>query len=100
MNKLSVGLLLAASLFLVNVTPAAAHQEVNRVSVYDDRFHAERRHHDAMPRWLKRDRQFRHWYRHTPLKRFRRLGWWQLYEIYRWERAYFAQPRRRYRHYD
>ena len=99
MNKLSVGLLLAASLFLVNVTPAAAHQEVNRVNMYADRYYSDRRHHNEMPRWLKRDRQFRHWYRHTPLKRIRRLGWSQLYEIYRWERAYFAQPRRRYRNY-
>lgn len=100
MNKLSVGLLLAASLFLIDVTPAAAHQEINRVSVYGERHHAEHRYQRAMPRWLKRDRQFRRWYRHTPLKRFHRLNWRQLYEIYSWERAYFSQPRRRYRHDD
>lgn len=100
MNRLIVGLLLAASVFFIDVSPAAAHQEVNRVSTYGERYHAERRHADTMPRWLKRDRRFRHWYRRTPLRRFHRLGWRQLYEIYRWERNYFAQPRRRYRHYD
>ena len=38
-----------------------------------------------MPRWLKRDKGFRHWYRHSPLKRDRRLAWHQLFDIYRFE---------------
>ena len=34
MNKLSVGLLLAASLFLIDVTPAAAHQGADGMRTY------------------------------------------------------------------
>jgi hypothetical protein len=71
------------------------------------------RHHD-MPQWLKRNSDFRHWYRQSPLKRYRQIGWNQLFEIYRWERRYFGaryydryddgrrwnNHRRRYRHDD
>jgi hypothetical protein len=41
-----------------------------------------------MPRWLKHNRAFRHWYRHTPLKRDRRLAWNELFDIYRFERRF------------
>ena len=98
MNKLSVALLLAAGLFLIDVSPAAAHQRVDGYNVYTHARHAEvlRRH--EMPRWLKRNRHFRHWYRHSPLKRYRQIGWNQLFEVYRWERRYFAS--RHYVDYD
>lgn len=114
MNKLSVGLLLAAGLFFIDVTPAAAHQVADDVRVYGDRYHAEfgRRH--EMPRWLRRNPDFRHWYRRTPLAGYRRITWNQLFEIYRWERRYFERlyfidydddhrrdrDRRRNRHHD
>jgi len=115
MNKLSVGLLLAASLFLIDVSPAAAHTGADRARVQSHSYRVEvpRRH--EMPRWLKRDKRFRDWYRHSPLKRYRQIGWNQLFEIYRWERRYFGTryyityeddkhrrngDRRRYRHDD
>ena len=89
MNKLSVGLLLAAGLFFIDVTPAAAHPVADNVRVHGNGHHAEfRRRHD-MPRWLRRNRDFRHWYRRSPLSDYRRISWRQLYEIYTWERHYF-----------
>ena len=89
MNKFSVALLLATGLFLIDVSPAAAHSGVDgiRVDRYDYQFHSVRRHN--MPRWLWRDKGFRHWYQRSPIKRFRRISWNQLFEIYRWERRYF-----------
>ncbi len=89
MNKLSVGLLLAAGLFFIDVTPAAAHQAADHARVYDSGHHAEFRRRHEMPRWLRRDRGFRHWYRRTPLSDYRQISWRQLYEIYTWERHYF-----------
>lgn len=90
MNKLSVGLLLAASLFFIDVAPAAAHANIDgvRVDSYGYQTKALRRH--ELPRWLRRNTGFRHWYRRTPLKRYRQIGWHQLFEIYRWERRYFG----------
>ena len=91
MNKLITGVLLASSLFLIDVSPAAAHEGAERVRVHSNQGHYDSRRHDAMPKWLKRNRQFRHWYRHSPLRRYRNLGWSQLYDIYRWERRYFSR---------
>jgi hypothetical protein len=54
---------------------------------YPTRQHHVRMHRDKhMPRWLRHDRGFRHWYRHSSVRRDRHLAWWQLFEIYRWER--------------
>ena len=114
MNKLSVGLLLAASLFLIDVSPAAAHSGVDRMRVHSYGHQVRTIRHHEMPRWLRRNDGFRHWYRHSPLKRYRQIGWSQLFEIYRWERRYFRgryytrydddrrwnERRRRYRHDD
>lgn len=69
---------------------AAAPQAVAHERAYDHyptRQHHVRMHRDRhMPRWLRHDRGFRHWYRHSSLRHDRHLAWWQLFEIYRWER--------------
>ena len=90
MNKLSVGLLLAASLFFLDVSPAAAHQGADRTRIYSHGYQIEARRRHAMPVWLKRNKRFRHWYRHSPLRHYRQIRWNQLFEIYRWERRYFG----------
>ena len=55
-----------------------------RVNVYRDNY---------MPRWLREKRGFRGWYRHSSLRRNHQLQWWQLYEIYRWEKRYDVRRR-------
>ena len=90
MNKFSIALLLAASLFLIDVSPAAAHAGIDGVRTHSYGHQLRTLRHHEMPRWLRRDHDFRHWYRHTPLKRYRQIGWRQLFEIYRWERRYFG----------
>lgn len=99
MNRLALSLLLTAGLFGLDVTPASAHTSVDRVHVYGDSHRYESRRHDHMPKWLKRDKHFRGWYRHTPLRHYRQLSWNQLYEIYHWERNYFLSRRNHDRHY-
>jgi hypothetical protein len=96
MNKFGLGLLLAAGLFSLDVSPASAHQQYDRVHVYSDGYRHATMRHNSMPRWLRHDRQFRRWYEHTPLRRYRRIGWNELYDIYRWERRYFS-PRNYYK---
>ena len=92
MNKLMTTAVIAGGLLLMNSPEAAAHKEV-RNTYQPPAHHHTYRHIDVrrpkhMPRWLKRDRAFRYWYRHTPLKRDRRLAWHQLFDIYRFERRY------------
>ena len=76
-----VGLSLAAA-------PAAqAHERA--YDHYPTRQHHVRMHRDRhMPRWLRHDRGFRHWYRRSSLRHDHHLAWWQLFEVYRWERSY------------
>ena len=88
MNKLMIAAAIAGGLLLMNSPEAAAHQEVRSVYKSHAYTHLEVRRHDRMPRWLKRNKAFRHWYAHTSLKRDRRLAWYQLYEIYSWERRW------------
>jgi len=98
MNKLTAGLLLAASLFLIDVTPAEAHQGADRMWAYSHGYQIQTRRHYEMPVWLKRNKRFRHWYRHSPLRHHRQIRWNALFEIYRWERSYFSS--RHYVAYD
>lgn len=93
-----VGLLLGAS------QPAFAHDRAYnhydsprhfRVSVIRD---------DVMPRWLRKEKGFRGWYRYSTLRHNHQLQWWQLYEIYRWEKQFASRRHHtayyRYHNYD
>jgi len=59
-----------------------------------------------MPHWLRHDRGFRSWYHRTSLRHNHYLAWWQLFEIYGWERRYDYRGHHpvhygsRHRHYD
>jgi hypothetical protein len=90
MNKLMTAAVIAGGLMLVNSPEAAAHKEVRNVYQPPAHYHThiDMRRSNHMPRWLKRNKSFRHWYRHTPLKRDRRLAWHQLFDIYRFERRF------------
>ena len=98
MNKLSATLLLAAGLFLTDVSPATAHPGADGARAHDRGHYVEIRRRHEMPRWLRRNTDFRHWYRRSPLSRYRQISWNQLYDIYRWERRYFE--RRYFRAYN
>ena len=53
MNKLSIGLLLAASLFFIEVSPATAHPGIDGTRVQDRGHHVEFLRRSEMPRWLR-----------------------------------------------
>jgi hypothetical protein len=76
------------SLCLATVQTSVAHDRAyeRRESAphYRATIHRDRH----MPRWLVHDRGFRYWYRRTSLRHNHYLEWWQLYEIFRWERRY------------
>ena len=88
MNKVIATLLLTAGLLLLDAPEAAAHPEVRNLHPAPAHYRVAHRRAHPMPRWLKRDKSFRHWYAHTHLRRDRHLGWHQLFDIYRWERIY------------
>lgn len=98
MKKLTISLLLAAGLIFIDASPASAHSGVDRPHVRSYGHQVQVLRHHQMPDWLRRDHRFRHWYRHTPLRHYRQIGWNQLFEIYRWERRYYDN--RHYMAYD
>lgn len=85
----SIGMLTAiCSLCLGAAQPAAAHERAYDRRAAPPHYHASVNRDHHMPRWLRHDRGFRHWYRRTSLRHNDYLAWWQLYEIFRWERRY------------
>ena len=84
MNKIITVALVAGGLLLLDSPEATAHDE-GRYSYYSTHYQADLHRRHQMPRWLKRDRAFRHWYKHSRLRRHRHLSWDRLFDIYRWE---------------
>ena len=84
----SIGTLIVVFGIALAAAPTASAHEPG-YSHYQPRHHHARVHRDThMPRWLRDDREFRHWYRRSSLRHDHHLPWWRLYEVYRWERAY------------
>jgi len=113
MNKIILSTVIACGLLLLDAPEAAAHEaryEQHRSTPYYSYDRGAYRHdgyrkghrrdyrHDyygsryervhKMPRWLKHDRAFRHWFKHSRLRRNRYVSWNELFDIYRWEYAY------------
>ena len=95
MNKTIVLIFIALGLLLIDTPDAAAHDKswtAYRVPPHyrhethcRDHGHALPVHASRMPRWLKEDRSFRHWYQHSRLQHNRYLSWHELFDVYRWE---------------
>ena len=94
MNKIITLALRAGGLLLLDSPEAAAHKEVRVVYQPATHYRMDLRRPKHMPHWLKRNHSFRMWYQHTRLRKNRRLAWYQLYDIYRWERRDARKHRR------
>ena len=122
MNKVILATVMACGLLLLDAPEAAAHEQrdsqyrapphqahgrdsysrdgYRREHKYDRRYDNRRgyygshyRRTNEMPRWLKRNKSFRHWMRHSGLRENRRLSWNQLFDIYRWEHYNYRYDR-------
>ncbi len=99
MNKIMTVALIAGGLLLLDAPEAAAHKQVRNVHQPSAHYHAdyrrfEHRRPKHMPYWLKRNKQFRRWYRRSHLRQHRYIAWHRLYEIFLWERFYVSNHRR------
>ena len=94
-------LMVSGVLLLTMATPVNAHEAGHHEYVQKDRYQHSNRRRSQMPRWLKRQKDFRYWYRHSRYQRRRAPGWARLFEIYEWERRYARRydDRRHYDHY-
>lgn len=111
MNRIFLATVIVCGLWMADLPDAAAHDRGHKShkfqhydGYYRDAYRRDRYRKDyrggyykrvkKMPRWLKRDRAFRHWYERSRLRRHRHISWHELFDIYRWERDH-----RRYRRY-
>ena len=88
-----IGSTLAVACLLLGAVPAAEAHGI----VYNDydsprHYHRDIHRDRAMPRWLWNKKGFRRWYHRSAHRLNYRLAWWQIYDIYRWERR-FDHPR-------
>ena len=97
MKKMITVVLMTGSLLLLDSPEAAAHNDVRLSYHPSSHYRLEYRRTDSMPRWLRQDRSFRKWYRHSRLRHSRYLAWHQLFDIYRWERVERRKHRRAHR---
>lgn len=98
MNRILTVVLISGGLLLLDAPEAAAHSAVRTVSLPSLHHHYETQRARKMPAWLKQNRSFRTWYRHSQLRRNRFVSWHQLFRVYRWERVYRMNHKRVYRH--
>ena len=88
-----------SGLLLGAVPEADAHGQVYNGYESTRHYHGDVYERRTMPRWLWRKPGFRHWYFRSSLRFNRQLAWWQLYDIYRWERRYDHRRHARAKHY-
>lgn len=113
MNKVILSAVIACGLLLLDAPEAAAHEQRDgqyRAPRYDysdsyrrdgygrdsysrDYYGSRHKRAKEMPRWLKRNKSFRRWIRHSHLRENRRLSWYQLFDIYRWEHSDYRYRR-------
>lgn len=87
MNRTLAICMLVGSLALVDAPEALAHERGHHAEPAHGRYHVAPHRAERMPRWMRHDRGFVAWYRHSSLRHDRRIGWYTLFDIYRFERA-------------
>ena len=91
MKRTICSLSLGIGLFLVSAADASAHEIQYRPYIaYDHHEYGRTR---LLPRWLKRNREFQHWYRHSHYRLTRHMSWHTLYDVYRFERRHRLRSR-------
>ena len=94
MKRTICSLSLGIGLFLVSAADTSAHEIQYRPHIaYDHHMYRRTR---LLPRWLKRNREFRHWYSHSQYRFAYRMTWHRVYDLYLVERRYRGSHRKYY----
>ena len=91
MKHIISAIIVAGSLMLVGVEPAAAHESARNVYHPPSEYRVVTQRSKHAPSWLKRNDSFKWWYKHSPLQNNRYISWSELYQVYWWERSYASQ---------
>lgn len=92
MKRTICSLIFGAGLFLLSAADASAHEVEYRPHIaYDHYVYSRTR---SFPRWLRRNREFQHWYMHSRYRYVRRMTWHGVYDRYRIEQRYRRNHRK------
>lgn len=94
MKRMTFSLIVGACLFLASAPDASAHGTEYRPYIVNDHYVVGRIRH--FPTWLRRDRDFQHWYLHSRYRFTRRMSWHRIYDLYIFERRYHRHKRKYY----
>ena len=101
LKRLALASLLTAGLVLGMAGEARAHHPSY---VYYDRYdhrYDVKVYKRKFPRWLKKNAEFRHWYKRNHYDHVRHINWNSLYDLYMYDRFYrYNKHRRDYIYYD
>lgn len=84
MTRMICSLIFGGGLFMLSAADASAHRIEYRPYIAHD-YHVYSRTR-SFPGWLRRNREFQHWYRHSHYRLTRHMSWHRLYDVYRFER--------------
>lgn len=98
MKRLLCALALAGALCVASLPDASAHERHYRGRIAYQRHAMPQRSHHS-PAWLRRNYDFQLWYGRSRFRYDFYLSWYQLFDIYRYERRYRRPyPYRHYHH--
>ena len=92
MKRATGSLCVGICLFLVSAVDASAHEIEYRPPIVHDHYGYART--MSFPGWLRRNRDFQHWYMRSRYRFMRRMTWNDVYERYRFEQRYRWNNRR------
>ena len=94
MKRTICSLVFGVCLVMLSAADASAHGiEYRPYFVQDYYVHKGAR---SFPSWLRRNREFQHWYWHSHYRLKRHMSWRRLYDIHRHERRHRLHSRKFY----
>ena len=94
MKRTICSLIFGACLFLAGAPDASAHNTGHRQYIVHDNYVYGRTR--SVPGWLKRNREFQHWYLHSRNRFMRRMTWRRIYDLYLFEQRHRRVHRKHY----
>ena len=96
MKRVTLPIMIGLGFLVVNAPAAEAHKIDNRSRVTQG-FYFDYDRGYAVPRWVRKDREFRQWFLHSRYRYARRQNWHGLYDLYLYDRKKYRRAHSYYR---
>jgi hypothetical protein len=96
MKRLTLPIIFGLGMLVAVAPTAEAHEIDHRPRVTHEVYFAYDRDY-AVPRWVRKDRDFRQWFLHSRYRYARRQNWHRLYDLYLYDRQKHRHSHSHYR---